>query len=60
MSEDELQELVKTVAEAHAGLSEVAFKLRRELTPKRPCAGRQRSRPSVKPFVSSASSAARY
>ena len=34
MSEDELQDLVKTVAEAHAGLSEVAFKLRRELTPK--------------------------
>ena len=36
MTEDELQELVKTVAEAHAGLSEVAFKLRRELTPKGP------------------------
>ena len=36
MSEDELQELVKTVAEAHAGLSEVTFKLRRELTPKGP------------------------
>ena len=28
MTEDELQELVETVAEAHAGLSEVAFKLR--------------------------------
>ncbi len=36
MTEDELQELVETVAEAHAGLSEVAFKLRRELTPKGP------------------------
>ena len=36
MSEDELQELVETVAEAHAGLSEVAFKLRREQTPKGP------------------------
>ena len=36
MTEDELQELVKTVAEVHAGLSEVAFKLRRELTPKGP------------------------
>ena len=34
MSEDERQELVGTVAEAHAGLREVAFKLRRELTPK--------------------------
>ena len=36
MTEDELQELVETVAEAHTGLSEVAFKLRRELTPKGP------------------------
>ena len=36
ITEDELQELVETVAEAHAGLSEVAFKLRRELTPKGP------------------------
>ena len=26
MTEDELQELVETVAEAHAGLSEIAFK----------------------------------
>ena len=34
MTEDERRELVGTVAEAHAGLSEVAFKLRRELTPK--------------------------
>ena len=29
LSEDERQELVATVAEAHAGLREVAFKLRR-------------------------------
>ena len=36
MTEDERQQLVGTVAEAHAGLSEVAFKLRRELTPKAP------------------------
>ena len=36
ITEDELQELVETVAEAHAGLSEVSFKLRRELTPKGP------------------------
>ena len=36
MSEDERQELVGTVAEAHAGLRELAFKLRRELTPKAP------------------------
>ncbi len=36
MTEDERRELVGTVAEAHAGLSEVAFKLRRELTPKAP------------------------
>ena len=31
------KELVETVAEAHAGLSEVAFKLRRALTPEKPC-----------------------
>ena len=36
MTEDERQNLLGTVAEAHAGLSEVAFKLRRELTPKAP------------------------
>ena len=36
MTEDELQELVETVAQVHAGLSKVAFKLRRELTPKGP------------------------
>ena len=36
MTEDELQELVETVAQAHAGLSEVAFKLRRALMPKGP------------------------
>ena len=36
MSEDERQELVGTVAEAHTGLRELAFKLRRELTPKAP------------------------
>ena len=36
MSEDERQELVGTVAEAHAGLKEVAFRLRRELTAKAP------------------------
>ena len=36
MIEDELQELVETVAEAHAGLFEITFKLRRELTPKGP------------------------
>ena len=34
MTEDERQYLLRTVAEAHVGLSEVAFKLRRELTPK--------------------------
>ena len=34
MSEDERQELVGTIVEAHAGLREVAFKLRRELTAK--------------------------
>ena len=31
MTEDELQELVETVAETHAGLSKVAFKLRQAL-----------------------------
>ena len=36
MNEDERQHLLETVAEAHGGLSEVAFKLRRELTPKAP------------------------
>ena len=36
MTEDERQYLVGTVAEAHVGLSEVAFKLRRELMPKAP------------------------
>ena len=36
MSEDERQELVGTIVEAHAGLREVAFKLRRELTAKAP------------------------
>ena len=36
MNEDERQNLLETVAEAHGGLSEVAFKLRRELTPKAP------------------------
>ena len=36
MTEDERQNLLKTVAEAQSGLSEVAFKLRRELTPKAP------------------------
>ena len=34
MTEDERQDLLGTVAEAHAGLSEATFKLRRELTPK--------------------------
>ena len=34
MTDDERLELVGTVAEANAGLSEVVFKLRRELTPK--------------------------
>ena len=38
MTEDELQELVETVAQVHAGLSEVAFKLRREADAERPCA----------------------
>ena len=36
MAEDERQHLVGAVSEAHAGLTEVAFKLRRELTPKAP------------------------
>ena len=36
MSEDERQELVGTIVEAPAGLKEVAFRLRRELTPKAP------------------------
>ena len=36
MTEDERQDLLGTVAEAHAGLSEATFKLRRELTPKDP------------------------
>ena len=36
MTQDERQNLLGTVAEAHTGLSEVAFKLRRELTPKAP------------------------
>ena len=36
MTEDERQNLLETVAEAHGGLSEVAFKLRRELTSKAP------------------------
>ena len=36
MTEDERQNLLRAIAEAHASLSEVAFKLRRELTPKAP------------------------
>ena len=36
MSEDERLELIRTAAEAHAGLSEIAFKLRRELSAKAP------------------------
>ena len=36
MSEDERLELVRSTAEAHAGLSEIAFKLRRELGAKAP------------------------
>ncbi len=36
MTEDERQELIGIVAEANAGLSEVAVKLRREVTPKAP------------------------
>ena len=31
-----MPEMVSTAAEAHAGLSEIAFKLRRRLTPKSP------------------------
>ena len=44
MSEDERQEMVRTVAEAHAGLRELAFKLRRELTPKAPALSGLRAR----------------
>ena len=36
MNEDERQKLVSTLAEAHAGLREVVFRLRRALTPKAP------------------------
>ena len=36
MTEDERQYLAGAVSEAHVGLSEVAFKLRRELTPEAP------------------------
>ena len=36
MSEDERQEMVRTIAEAHDGLKEVAFKLRRQLPSKSP------------------------
>ena len=36
MTEDERQNLLEKTAEAQGGLSEVAFKLRRELTPKAP------------------------
>ena len=36
MNEDERQELVRTAGEAHDGLVEIAFKLRRRLTPKCP------------------------
>ena len=36
MSEDERQEMLRTVAEAHSGLRELAFKLRRELTAESP------------------------
>ena len=36
MNEDERQRLLETVAESHGGLSEIAFKLRRELTTKAP------------------------
>ena len=35
-NEDKRQRLLETVAEAHGGLSEVAFELRRELTMKAP------------------------
>ena len=36
MTQDERQKLVAAVTEAHAGLREVAFRLRRALTPKAP------------------------
>ena len=36
MSEDERQEMLRTIAEAHDGLKEVAFKLRRQLPSKSP------------------------
>ena len=36
MNEDERQSLIRTVAETHSSLSEVALKLRRELPPKAP------------------------
>ena len=36
MTEDERQGLLRTVAQTHASLSEVALKLRRELAPKAP------------------------
>lgn len=36
MSEDERQEMLRTVDEAHAGLKELAFRLRLRLTPKAP------------------------
>ena len=36
MTEDERQQLIETEAEAHAGLSEVASRLRREMRPKAP------------------------
>ena len=36
MSEDERHEMLRTMAEAHDGLKEVAFKLRRQLTRKAP------------------------
>ena len=36
MTEDERQDLLRTVTDSHASLSEVALKLRRELPPKAP------------------------
>ena len=36
MTEDERQDLLRTVAESHASLSEVALELRRQLSPKAP------------------------
>ena len=36
MTEDERQDLLRTVTESHASLSEAALKLRRELPPKAP------------------------